>query len=222
MIFIKIHIVTDIEGIHVPKLFYSNAAHNITITLKSDQSKTNFILKERNQDQKHNWPDCRDIDQNGRDPAGGGPTEGRSWKTFPLVQGRLLLQLHPASQQQWPSVSALPPEALPDWHPQHCLCRHDGIDSVTGQASTYISSILELIYTAAYSAGRKVQKDKKKSNEITVCFHCSARLPTEQCSMTENWRPHTFFSLPAQLNNRLVQREVSMDVGSSLFVVFVT
>lgn len=70
--------------------------------------------------------------------------------------------------------------------------------------------------------GEKYKRTKKKSNEITVRFHCSARLPTEQCSMTENWRPHTFFSLPAQLNNRLVQREVSMDVGSSLFVVFVT
>lgn len=31
----------------------------------------------------------------------------------------------------------------------------------------------------------------------------------------------TFFSLPAQLNNRLVQGQVSMDVGSSLFIVFI-
>lgn len=31
----------------------------------------------------------------------------------------------------------------------------------------------------------------------------------------------TFFSLPAQFNDRLIQRQVSMDVSSSLFVVFV-
>lgn len=32
---------------------------------------------------------------------------------------------------------------------------------------------------------------------------------------------HTLFSLSAQLNNRLVQGEVSVDVGCSLLIVFV-
>lgn len=37
--------------------------------------------------------------------------------------------------------------------------------------------------------------------------------------MTEKF--HTLFALSAQLNDRLVQREVSMDVGSGLVIVFV-
>lgn len=71
------------------------------------------------------WPDCRDIGQSGRGLADGGPAAGRSWKTFPPVRGQLLLRLHQASLQRWPSISAPLPAAGPDWRPRHCLFRHN-------------------------------------------------------------------------------------------------
>lgn len=73
-----------------------------------------------------------------------------------------------------------------------------------------------------YIASCEKYSVKTHKNQQRSPVHCSVRLHIEQWTMTENWRPRTFFSLPAQLNNRLVQREVSMDVGSRLFIIFIT
>lgn len=96
------------------------------------------------------WPECRDTVQNGRGPAGGGPTEGRSWKISPLAPGPLLLLLHPVSQQQSPSVSALPLAALSDWHQQHCLWKHEELTGLLFMTDLYCNIYIYSYHLAAF------------------------------------------------------------------------